>query len=151
MVFRSDLFRTHIQHLWNQPQGGSYWIGCCFNHFPPSLFSLARTFTFFLSYRCTTEWQNMYQHSPAILKFNWTYVIFILFCMLDVKFINSDKKARQAVWCIHWSNSCYSWSLLASYQVPYPSVLDFWKIKLGKSSLMNWIFSLFQTGFLLPV
>ena len=35
--------------------------------------------------------------------------------------------------------------------LPYPSVLDFWKIKLEKSSLTNWIFSLFPTGFLLPV
>ena len=33
----------------------------------------------------------------------------------------------------------------------YPSVLDFWKIKLEKSSLTNWISSQFQTGFLLPV
>ena len=31
------------------------------------------------------------------------------------------------------------------------SVLDFWKINLEKSSLTNWIFSLFQTEFLLPV
>ena len=34
---------------------------------------------------------------------------------------------------------------------PCRSVLDFWKINLEKSSLANWIFSLFQTGFLLPV
>ena len=34
---------------------------------------------------------------------------------------------------------------------PYPSVLDFWKIQLEESNLTNWIFSLFQTGFLLPV
>ena len=38
-----------------------------------------------------------------------------------------------------------------SCHTPYPSVLDFQKIKLEKSSLINWIFSLFQTGFLLPV
>ena len=36
-------------------------------------------------------------------------------------------------------------------QTPCWSVLDFWKINLEKSSLVNWIFSLFQTGFLLPV
>ena len=36
---------------------------------------------------------------------------------------------------------------------PHPcrSVLDFRKINLEKSSSMNWIFSLFQPGFLLPV
>ena len=34
---------------------------------------------------------------------------------------------------------------------PYQSVVDFWKINFEKSSLMNWIFSLFRTGFLLPV
>ena len=34
---------------------------------------------------------------------------------------------------------------------PCWSVLDFWKIQMGKSSSTNWIFSLFQTGFLLPV
>ena len=34
---------------------------------------------------------------------------------------------------------------------PCWSVLDFWKINLGKSSSTNWIFSLFRTGFLLPV
>ena len=34
---------------------------------------------------------------------------------------------------------------------PCWAVLDFWKINLEKSSLTNWIFSLFQTGFLLPV
>ena len=31
------------------------------------------------------------------------------------------------------------------------SVLDFGKINLEKSSLANWIFSLFRTGFLLPL
>ena len=35
--------------------------------------------------------------------------------------------------------------------MPYLSVLDFWKIKLEKSSSTNWIFILFWTGFLLPV
>ena len=35
--------------------------------------------------------------------------------------------------------------------VSYPSVLEFQKIKFEKSSLMNWIFSLFWTAFLLPV
>ena len=39
----------------------------------------------------------------------------------------------------------------ASTQTPCWSVLDFWKINLKKSSLTNWIFSLFRTGFLLPV
>ena len=34
---------------------------------------------------------------------------------------------------------------------PCWAVLDFWKINLEKSSLTNWIFSLFKTGFLLPV
>ena len=34
---------------------------------------------------------------------------------------------------------------------PCWSVLDFWKINLKKSSSTNWIFSLFQTWFLLPV
>ena len=34
---------------------------------------------------------------------------------------------------------------------PYPSGLDFWKMKLEKSSSMNWIFSLFRSGFLLPL
>ena len=33
----------------------------------------------------------------------------------------------------------------------YPSILDFWKIKLEKSILTNWIFNLFQAGFSLPV
>ena len=37
---------------------------------------------------------------------------------------------------------------LRNPHTPYPSVLDFWKIKLEKSSLMNWIFSLFWTWFL---
>ena len=36
-------------------------------------------------------------------------------------------------------------------QTSYPSVFDFWKIKLEKSSSTHWNFSLFQTGFLLPV
>ena len=31
---------------------------------------------------------------------------------------------------------------------PYLSLLDFWKIELEKSSLMNWIFCLFQTWIL---
>ena len=34
---------------------------------------------------------------------------------------------------------------------PYSPVLDFWKIKLEKSSSMNWTFSLFRTGFLRPM
>ena len=34
---------------------------------------------------------------------------------------------------------------------PCWSVLDFWKINLEKLSSTNWIFSLFRTGFLLPV
>jgi hypothetical protein len=34
---------------------------------------------------------------------------------------------------------------------PCWSVLDIWKINLEKLSSMNWIFSLFQTWFLLPV
>ena len=34
--------------------------------------------------------------------------------------------------------------------LPYPFVLDFWKINLEKSSSTNWIFRLFQTEFLLP-
>ena len=37
------------------------------------------------------------------------------------------------------------------YLSPYPSVLDFWKIKLKNSSSTNWIFILFRTGFLLHV
>ena len=34
---------------------------------------------------------------------------------------------------------------------PCWAVLDFWKINLEKSSSTNWIFSLFRTGFLMPV
>ena len=33
--------------------------------------------------------------------------------------------------------------------LPYPSILDFWKIQFEKSTSTNWISSLFQTGFLL--
>ena len=44
------------------------------------------------------------------------------------------------------------WSYFrVNLQTPSWSVLNFWKINLGKSSSMNWIFSLFQTWFLLPV
>ena len=42
-------------------------------------------------------------------------------------------------------------NLRQSFMTPYPSLLDFWKIKLEKSSSTNWIFSLFRTRFLLPV
>ena len=42
-----------------------------------------------------------------------------------------------------WSNFIITQFLLPkwhSWQSPYPSVLDFWKIKLEKSSSTNWIF-----------
>ena len=47
--------------------------------------------------------------------------------------------------------STFSELVNASRQTPCWSVLHFWKIKLGKSSSTNWIFSLFGIDFLLPV
>ena len=47
-----------------------------------------------------------------------------------------------------WSNFIITHFLLPkwhSWQSPYPSVLNFWWIKLEKLSLTNWNFSLFQT------
>ena len=49
-------------------------------------------------------------------------------------------------------NNASNTSLGKKY-VPCPcsSVLDFWKVKFEELSSTNWVFSLFQTWFLLPV
>ena len=59
-----------------------------------------------------------------------------------------------------WGYSCgsFSWKIkiqkctfLQRIITPCWPLLDFWEINLQKSSRINWIFSLFQTGFLLTV
>ena len=63
------------------------------------------------------------------------------------------------LWALFWMHSNAIWFLQSDFLKNSRrrrlslcwSILDFWKINLEKSSLKNWIFSLFRTGFLLPV
>ena len=85
------------------------------------------------------------------------------FCLLG--FYNSGRLwVEPNCFCNAWSDLCMIYpfchlfvdsvlnnSISVCILMLYPSVLDFWKIKLEKWSSTNWIFSLFRTGFLPPV
>ena len=83
------------------------------------------------------------------LTINWTETSWSLF---SLHFKSFFAKAQNKI------HSLLSFSYFSSNEIlhvfvltPCWSVLDFWEINLEKSNLRNWIFSIFRTGFLLPV
>ena len=71
----------------------------------------------------------------------------VFFNFSDGNFADDGRIPQDFFKILGWSFVCHKKLII---HMPYPSVLDFLKIKLEKSNLTNWIFSLFRTGLLPP-
>ena len=126
-----------------------------------------RNMLFLLGCQLWVRWCNQRPLRNVIL-WKWNSLIFLRFFLMR----ETDKKIAEYISSLQFLNdkiyiykgqfkhlrievfqncSAFFVCQFLSWETPCWSVLDFWKIKLEKSSSMNWIFSLFQTGFLLPV
>ena len=71
----------------------------------------------------------------------------VFFNFSDGNFADDGRIPQDFFKILGWNFVCHKKLII---HMPYPSVLDFLKIKLEKSNLTNWIFSLFWTGLLPP-
>ena len=97
------------------------------------------------------KWTNYIEDEKVLtgeVEIEGAYGIhFVFFNFSDGNFADDGRIPQDFFKILGWSFVCHKKLII---HMPYPSVLDFLKIKLEKSNLTNWIFSLFWTGLLPP-